>query len=94
MTRPIVERMAEAKQAMRFGRRIRTPRVFFLSAADYADFMATEPPMMDYATHSRGSPVILEVPAFDGTAVRQSQAKNPVSTLYSWAGTTRMVRAK
>lgn len=92
MKRPITERMAEAKHAMLIERRRRTPRVFFLSPLDHAEFMATEPPTVEFETCVGGSPATLTLPSFEGLAVRQTLAKKPHSTLYSHAGTTKKVR--
>jgi hypothetical protein len=90
--------MEEALHTMLTQRaRLRTPRVFFLNRDDYAEFMATKPELIDYPTFAGGHPVTLELPRFANCAVRESQGKGsngkpPASVLYSYAGTTKMVR--
>lgn len=76
----ILVRMGEAKRHMILRRR--TPRVFYLTGADFPAFLATEPPTIR-AMFDR---VAVEVPGFDGIAVRESKGKGS-STLYCCAGT-------
>lgn len=81
--RPVTQRMAEAK-AVLVSRR-RTPRVFFLSRTDFAEFAATAPPTIEI-THY-GLP--MQVLGFDGIGVRQSDSEraNYRSRLFCCVGT-------
>lgn len=90
MTRPITERMAEAKAKMlareERGWR-RTPKAFYLKRSDHAEFMAGNPPLID-ATF-RCSPS--REHGFDGLPVRKASGltyERGPSRLYSEAGTS------
>jgi hypothetical protein len=94
--RPITERMAEALHRLRnaegpsWRRVTRTPKAFYLNAADDAEFTATKPEQI--TASFRG--IVTSEPGFDGVPVRRStggQALCP-SKLYSEAGTSVQVR--
>lgn len=96
--RPILTRMAEAKAKMVNARR-QTPRVFYLSPADYAEFAETEPPTVEaiFALPLGHKPVPMTCLGFEGLAVRQSLAKpdargRVLSKLISCAATSIAVR--
>jgi hypothetical protein len=84
MSRPIVERLAEAKARMTARKSIgwmrSTPKAFYLNTADHAEFMATKPPKISATFRNERT---LEF-GFDGTPVRQSTSA--ASRLYSEAG--------
>lgn len=91
MTGSITEQMTAAK--LKMIERKRTPRVFFLSPNDYAAFVRTSPDYGWVPFHQLGRPTELFCPLFEALAVRQSQAKNPKSSLFCCVGTRVPVRA-
>jgi hypothetical protein len=96
MSRPITERMAEALSKLRnhegpaWRQIARTPKAFYLNAADEALFDATQPEQV--AATFRG--LLTSEPGFNGVPVRRSAGGNRYrpSKLYSEAGTSVQVR--
>lgn len=95
MSRAITERMAEALEKLRnregpaWRQIARTPKAFYLNAADETAFDATSP--VNIASSFRG--LVTSEPGFDGVPVRRStggQRYRP-SKLYSEAGTSTQV---
>lgn len=74
--RQITERMTEARARM-VNERKRTPRVFYLSPTDLAEFERTDPPTVEamFALPLGHKPSPMTCPAFDGIAVRPTRAK-------------------
>jgi hypothetical protein len=89
MTRPITERMADAKAKMIARKRV--PRVFFLVAEDFAAFERTKPGTLEamFAVPLGSKPQPLTCLGFDGLPVRPSQQRTGrrSSKLYCCAGT-------
>lgn len=84
MTRPITERMAEAKARMIAARRV--PCAFYLGTADHAEYMATEPETISALFRGKSR----REPGYDGVAVRPGTGRDQRgnSRLYCSSGTS------
>jgi hypothetical protein len=83
----IRERMAEAQAKMIASKRF--PKAYYLTTADMAEFMATDPPTITVPWGN--NPVKLrDDPAFDGVPVRETTANGEgQSRLYNTRGSSR-----
>jgi len=82
----ITERMTAAIAYLRERQPRRGPKAFYLVEADWAEFMATDPPTVTvpWANNPR---IMRDDPAFEGVPVRQTDGKQ--SRLYNDAGVAR-----